>query len=187
MVCRGLLGKEDTGEMGRTVPTKQMKITETAEERQWTDRGIAEYWRKVIPPAAMTLALCPKLGSIFCQIGAEPWISGDRDALYTAWNSSRKKHAFLSAPMCEKGLCLPPFHHLFFLGLLGSACPQNINYICRFSFWPFCVDVASSLLTCVDVFCRYSGPISPDGCICHTLRGCPASHLWLLWWTPAIC
>lgn len=115
-VCRGLLGKEDMREMGRTVPTKQMKNTEIAEERQkgqWTDRGTAESWRKVIPPAALVLALCPKLESILCQRGAEPWISRDRATLNTSSRQTPRGRNMHFLPMCWN--CLPPFHHFFCL------------------------------------------------------------------------
>lgn len=49
--------------------------------------------------------------------------------------------------------------------------------------WPFYVDVASSLQTCVDLCSIWSWYV----CVCPVLNRCPASHLWLLGWTPAKC
>lgn len=77
---------------------------------------------------------------------------------------SWKIHAFPSAPMCDKGLCLPLFHHLFFLWdyWIQDTCRiwiisyiyfhSAVVFLGWFQFWPFYMKFASSLHTCVGLF-----------------------------------
>lgn len=89
------------------------------------DRGIAE------PPAALTLALCPKLGSTYSQRAAELWISRDRNCLNTSSHSAphgRSPH-FPLLP-CVTRLCISLFfHHLSVLWGRWIQCACRIQII----------------------------------------------------------
>lgn len=100
---------------------------------------------------------------------------------------SWKIHAFPSAPMCDKGLCLPLFHHLFFLWDYWIQDTCRIWIISYFFPFSGCLSGLIPILAflcqiCIfspylcGFFSRYSGPTGPDGPACPVLNwfSCPS-------------
>lgn len=129
----GVVNGEDSAD---EADEKSIKIAEERQKWQWIGRGIAESLRKVIPPAALTLALCPKLGFILCQRGAELWISGDRAALNTSshWAPRGRYRHFPPLP-CVTRVCVFLFFIISFsCGTIGPRIPAEYELYLIFSF-----------------------------------------------------
>lgn len=115
----------------------------------------------------------------------EHWIT-----LRPSW----KIHAFPSAPMCDKGLCFPLFHHLFFLWGCWVRDTYRI-WVTRISciffspstvvFLGFGLSMRNLPVLCIPmwVFSMYAGPTGPDWPVCPVLNwlsrpsGVDASHM----------
>lgn len=121
-------------EMGRTVPTKQREKYKNSRRKA---KGTMNRQRNSWISEKGYTSCCTDPGFV-SQIGV--LLVSERGWTVDLWRQSCiehfitlspwwKIHAFPSAPMSDKGLCLPLFHQLFLVGLLGPGYLQNMNYI----------------------------------------------------------
>lgn len=132
--------------MGRTVPTKQ--IEKYKNSRRKAKRTMNRQRNSWISVKGCT-SCCTDPGFV-SQIGVHlvsekgwtvvPWRQSCTEHFITL-GPSWKMHAFPSAPTCDKGLCLPPFHHPFFLW------DYTVQDTCRIWITPYVLFPFSSCLS----------------------------------------